>query len=127
MKIRNGFVSNSSSSSFLILGKRISNPEDKIKEGSKVIAVGYGCGTSGDAQDFCMELDQKSYDILVNNKWFIENESDFNFFEAQASGYDEEKIHISKDMNCTIYIFQKDESSPENICQLKEFLKNAIE
>ena len=47
MKIRMNYVSNSSSSSFIIIGKRINNPLKAIKEGKKVIVHIESGGTSG--------------------------------------------------------------------------------
>ena len=58
MKIRNGFVSNSSSSSFIIQGKEVNIDEIKIDNKSTFIGVGKELGDGLDV------IDINSYEIL---------------------------------------------------------------
>ena len=131
MKIRSSFVSNSSSSSFINLGKKITNPIKAINDGKKILVYINGAGSSGDAADWCMMLNEKSWKILKNSKWFSSKNP--VFFEC--SKYYEyiendliNKLNVSHNIeNCELFVFNKDYSSPNSIEELKEFLKNVGE
>lgn len=128
MKIRNGFVSNSSSSSFVIIGKEIKNPLQALKENKKVFVYIPGAGTSGDVEDWGMYIDNESYQILKTSKWFDGWSSKVIYFECSNDYVDDknedEKINILNDItNQQIFAFERDYSSPNNNEQLKKFLK----
>lgn len=122
MKIRIGYVSNSSSTSFVIIGKLIYDPLERIRAGARVMAVGYSCGRSGDVADWCMELDENSYNVLTSSEWFKNLIDDFNFYEVFCSGIDESDVSIPEKTNGRIFIIERDSTSCHNIKELKEFL-----
>lgn len=67
MKYREGYVSNSSSSSFMIRGKEIKDKtalKNVIEDGRTVWFVGEGEGTSGDVADFIMKLTRENVDMM---------------------------------------------------------------
>ena len=126
MKVRSGYVSNSSSSSFVIFGTRIKNPQDVIKSGKRVFVFIDGGGTSGEAEDWGMFLDQECFDLLQKSKWFARNKNYTTFFECPDSFYDDEndKLVVSKPIKgVEIFGFERDYSSPNNVEQLKKFLE----
>ena len=128
MKIRSGFVSNSSSSSFIVFGHKISNPEKAIKENKKVLVHIAGAGTSGDAEDWAMFLDKESYDILKEHEWFKRNSGYATYVEctdAPDVDYRDDTININSDIDGEeVFFFDRDYSSPDTVKQLKEFLED---
>ena len=69
MKVRQCYVSNSSSSSFIVVGYRISNPLKAIKEGKCVMVYVEAGGNSGECEDWSMFLTKDTYDILQKSQW----------------------------------------------------------
>ena len=119
------YVSNSSSSSFVIVGRRTNKPLQSLKEGKELYVCIEGRGTSGECEDWSMRLDQESYDILINDKWFKRNKDYVIFFENESCFIDkDELLNIEKDMkDVEIFSFFRDYSSPNNIKELKNFLE----
>lgn len=127
MKIRMNYVSNSSSSSFIIIGIRINNPLKAIKEGKKVIVHIESGGTSGDAEDWSMELNEESYELLKNSKYFKNREDRAIYFEADVNACmddnNEEILHVLNDIKGKeIFYFDRDYSSPDSKEGLLKFL-----
>ena len=130
MKIRTSYVSNSSSSFFIILGNTTTNPLQSIKDGKNVIVYIEACGTSGDVGDWCINLTPEIYDIITNHKWFKPYAKPIYYELAEGTSviYDEEKhddilIVDNNVSNAELFAFNKDYSCPENIDELKEFLE----
>ena len=130
MKVRKGFVSNSSSSSFVIIGKRISTPLKALQSGKKVLVYVSGGGTSGEAEDWAMYLDKDILDVLQGSKWFnrMDNVEYWEVEDGVATEYDsksgEEIMVVENDVvDETFFGFRRDYSSPDNIEQLRKFLE----
>ena len=133
MKIRSGYVSNSSSSSFCVVGRQIDNPDTHIELGRKVMVIVEGGGTSGEAEDWSMFLDKECYNILKDDEWFRECEDYGNvkFIVCNKDAhteYDDELcdtvLVCTEDVEGRVYIFNRDYSSPENKEELINFLKD---
>ena len=126
MKIRTGFVSNSSSSSFVIVGHKTKKPLEAIKEGKKIFVYIEGAGISGEAEDWGMFLDDDGYKMLTESRWFKRREDQAIFFEvskAIEAGEDEGILKVKEDIEGEeIFAFYRDYSSPDSIEQLNKFL-----
>ena len=128
MKIRSNFVSNSSSSSFIIYGKKIDfydiNQEDLLDATkNKIICVLDGQGTSGEVEDFVFTVTPERIATLQKNKIPFENGE---FFEVMKEwGSDEEVINITEPLTGgRLYTIKKDYSSPNNdSAKNKDFLE----
>lgn len=66
MKTRSGYVSNSSSSSFLVYGNRIDFDDigKLLENGEDVLCVDEGAGTSGDCGDFVFRMTKERFEML---------------------------------------------------------------
>ena len=128
MKIRSTYVSNSSSSSFVIFGDKITDPLASLKKGKRVFVFVPGGGTSGEAEDWGMFLDEECFNLLNDSSWFKERKKYSTFIEC-PEGFDEDpeevdKVIITKEIkNQTIFAFNRDYSSPNTLEGLKEFLE----
>ncbi len=118
MKYRNGFVSNSSSSSFVIVGNRIEFDNIKLKDITNIQII-----MNGFDEPCQLKMDKEIYDYIKNNKELIE-EISMEFFKFIASGIDEITIN-KEDMPETVnvYTLTVDQHSPEGIEQFKNFIK----
>lgn len=128
MKIRTNYVSNSSSSSFVIIGNRIDNPLPFILQGKEVYVWVEAGGTSGECEDWSMKLDKESYELLKTSDWFLRHQHYALFFENIGCNmiYEdgEDKLNIIEDIsNVEIFSFKRDYSSPNSLEELKQFLK----
>ena len=128
MKIRQGFVSNSSSSSFIVMGKKVGNPDRALKEGKKVMVFIEAGGTSGECEDWSMFLSKSSFDLLKASPWFQEqNPVYIEVNEKASSSWDPElydyRLNIKEDVSGHVFAFYRDYSSPNNLKELRDFLK----
>lgn len=128
MKARNGYVSNSSSSSFIIVGRKINNPLQAIRQGKKVLVYVECGGTSGEAEDWAMYLDEETYDILIRSRWFNERKAEFWESNDNISvDYDPEGgddiMTVNAESEGTLFAFNRDYSSPNSKEGLLKFLE----
>lgn len=130
MKIRMNYVSNSSSSSFVILGNKINNPLKLMNEGKNIIVHIKNCGTSGDVGDWCIPLTPEIYDIINHHSWFNHCEKPEYYELAQGTEIvfdktiNDYRLIVNENVSdAELICFQKDYTSPDNIDELKSFLK----
>ena len=126
MKIRTGYVSNSSSSSFVVIGKKINNPEEALRQGKNVMVYVPAGGSSGEAEDWSMFLTEEALQMLYNSKWFKSMEHTFiEVYDKDEFEYDyrEDIIKVKKPVKGTLFAFLRDYSSPNSIEGLKDFLE----
>jgi hypothetical protein len=104
MKIREGFVSNSSSSSFVIIGKKLSEIPEKIGDKKIYLTSGYfNCGEG----ETVVQINQKIADFInKNNKGNI-----FSIYESFMEIYDglEFKSNFTIPQNSTAFCFNRDD------------------
>lgn len=133
MKIRSGYVSNSSSSSFCVVGRQINNPDTQIELGRKVMVIVEAGGTSGENEDWSMILNKEAYNILNKSEWFNNNKyySCVKFILCNKDArmeYDdnlhEDVLICTDDVEDSVYVFNRDYSSPDNNEELINFLKD---
>lgn len=131
MKIRNGYVSNSSSSSFCIVGKEIDNPLERIKNGKKVWIIVENGGNSGECEDWAMELNLETFEILKKSKWYKRHQEYSVFIEANDnavvewdSNEGDNVLKVEKDIDECVFAFNRDYSSPDNKKELIDFLED---
>lgn len=131
MKIRNGYVSNSSSSSFCIVGKEIDNPLERIKDGKKVWIIVENGGNSGECEDWAMELNLETFEILKKSKWYKSHQEYSVFIEANDnavvewdSNEGDNVLKVEKDIDECVFAFNRDYSSPDNKKELIDFLED---
>lgn len=131
MKIRSNYVSNSSSSSFVILCHKITdNPLKAINEGKNVFVYIEACGTSGSVGDWYFKLTEEIYNIINHHSWFKPYAKPVYYEcpEDVSVNYDDDvdgKLIVKNDIvDYELFAFERDYSSPENVDDLKQFLKN---
>ena len=128
MKVRQCYVSNSSSSSFIVVGYRISNPLKAIKEGKCVMVYVEAGGNSGECEDWSMFLTKDTYDILQKSQWLKKRNPVYIEVDMSAKcQYDndvgDEKLIVSRNVLGEVFAFNRDYSSPDNEKELVDFLK----
>jgi hypothetical protein len=114
-KVRNGFISNSSSSSFIIIGTRISSYE--LPKNGKVMAVGSDHGEGIDI----FEVDKKMQEYLSKNADIADK---LEFYLTDVCGGSEDGLEIPDDIKLKkgsrLYSFDKSYHSTQDLADLKE-------
>lgn len=118
MKTRSGYVSNSSSTSFLVYGRDVvewSKALKWIEEGKRVICVDEGTGTSGDSADFVFDLTPERYALMKGYENEIINADGFYVICADYSScdYNEDGMDVElPDLEGgSFFEFQRDDNS----------------
>ncbi len=129
MKIRVGFVSNSSSSSCFFYGRSLAwkEVEALVKEGLRVVGVNEGGGRSGDVEDFIFDLSLDCLQFLKKAKNLHER---FRFFlvDKELTEDDEESFSLQEDLTGgELFYFRRDYSSPHGKERSLEGLKDWYE
>lgn len=116
MKKRDGYVSNSSSSSFIVYGT-VCDFDDIARildQGMEVICVDFGAGTSGDCADFVFSMTKERLALLERHKDTIRRKGIGIFckwFSVSEEMYDE-KMSIPDLIGGKFFDFSMDYNSP---------------
>lgn len=122
MKIRNGFVSNSSSSSFVMFGNTI----NELKEYNENLYLMDDGGRGYEGQLY-FKLTKEIFDYIVNEKpelndvTFIQQLASFNESNGEAI---EEDLVLPK--GTETYVFLVDQNTPNDLEQFKEWFIEEI-
>lgn len=118
MKKRIGYVSNSSTSSFLIYGNRIDTLEEAKKlcedSNNKVMCILEGMGMSGDCGDFAFTMTSERLELLKKHRFSLEeNKYRARFFLVIKQWRDDEQFVVDKPLHGgSLFFVEKDYSSP---------------
>lgn len=116
MKKRGGYVSNSSSSSFIVYGT-VCDFDDIARildKGMEVICVDFGAGTSGDCADFVFSMTKERLALLERHKDTIRRKGIgiiCKWFGVSEEMYDE-KMSIPDLIGGKFFDFSMDYNSP---------------
>lgn len=116
MKKRGGYVSNSSSSSFIVYGT-VCDFDDIARildKGMEVICVDFGAGTSGDCADFVFSMTKERLALLERHKDTIRRKGICiicKWFSVSEEMYDE-KMSIPDLIGGKFFDFSMDYNSP---------------
>lgn len=117
MKTRIGFVSNSSSSSFVVIGKRVISLDEAVelsKKGHTVIAELDDCGHSGDVEDFIFRITEETAAILRNSRMLTWRQPTYVDVSTEVKDSLDNVVITEKQRSdgSRIWFFDKDDSAP---------------
>ena len=118
MKSRFGYVSNSSSSSFLVYGLQTETYDDIrewLEEGRTVYCIDEGAGTSGDCEDFVFKMTPERFDLLKKYEDRMMRDRCVDIICADSSWIEclDEKVGHPDLSGGMFFHFYRDYSSPQ--------------
>ena len=119
MKTRSGYVSNSSSSSFIIYGvptESVNDIEEWLDEGKKVTCIAEAGGTSGDVGDFVFTMTKERFNLMKRKLAKIMSISDFYIIQEQFASVNEDvaDMKFPELKGGNLFMFNKDYNSPKD-------------
>ena len=124
MKIRECLVSNSSSSSFVIIGKELHSLPEKISDKKIYLTSDIFCGEG----DLVIKLTQEIADFICKNKEKFNEHSAFTFYDALMELTDDFKFKSNVEIpkGSEVFVFNRDNCSPKDLKTFKEMCENII-
>lgn len=125
MKVRNGFVSNSSSSSFIIFGKTLYNPEEirltlSVKK-EPIYAIGRYLNDGLDI----ITVDEDMFNAIINNDIFRQFQFIYPYKQIYDDGISGKKIENDLPETFEVFSGEVDYHCTENVEDLIEGYVNS--
>lgn len=128
MRKRNGYVSNSSSSSYIVYGEEVvvKALDGLLEQGNKIVCVDEDAGTSGECEDFIFTLTPERLAVLRKYGVKLENMTFIKVLkECDVDGRNGHEFKVEEPMEKgAFFSFDKDYSSPnDDTADGKKFMK----
>ncbi len=121
MRYRLNYISNSSSSSFVVYGRAVDSFKQAcrlVDEGRTIYCVHFGAGWSGDSEDFVFKLTKERYELLLKSHDFMyETIHDIQIIDTDFVIVGDDKreadkpIHVPELKGGMVYAFDRDDKS----------------
>ena len=123
MKIRECLVSNSSSSSFVIIGKELHSFPEKISDKKIYMTSDSFYGSEG---EIVVKVTQEVADFIRENKEKFDENITLIFYDAfmELTNGLKIKSDISIPKGLEVFCFNRDQCSPEDLNTFKEMCEN---